>query len=64
MKKLALILIVFYQNFFSVVLKNVLGVSKFCKFSPTCSEYTKQMIEKHGAIAGVLFGIKRIGSCI
>ena len=34
-----------------------------CKYEPTCSEYTKQAIEKYGAIKGTLLGIKRILRC-
>jgi len=34
-----------------------------CKYEPTCSEYTKQAIEKYGAIKGTLLGIRRILKC-
>jgi hypothetical protein len=34
-----------------------------CKYEPTCSEYTKQAIEKYGAVKGVFLGIKRILRC-
>ena len=34
-----------------------------CKFYPTCSEYTKQAIEKYGAGKGILLGIYRIIRC-
>lgn len=34
-----------------------------CKFYPTCSEYTKQAIEKYGLLKGTLLGIKRILKC-
>ena len=34
-----------------------------CRFSPTCSEYTKQAIEKYGVIKGIWLGIKRISKC-
>lgn len=62
MKKLLILIINFYQNFISVFLKNILGVPRMCKFSPTCSEYTKQMVKKHGFL-GILLGVKRIGVC-
>ena len=35
----------------------------YCKFHPTCSEYTKQAIEKYGAFKGIYIGIKRILRC-
>ena len=34
-----------------------------CVFYPTCSEYTKQAIEKYGAIRGVWIGARRILRC-
>ena len=60
MKKFFIKLIVFYQRNISIYfLKN--GVQ--CKFYPSCSEYTKQAIEKYGAIKGIFKGIKRILRC-
>lgn len=38
-------------------------LGKNCKYYPTCSEYTKQAIEKYGAIKGSFYGIKRIVKC-
>lgn len=35
----------------------------YCKHVPTCSEYTKEAIERYGAITGSLLGIKRILRC-
>ena len=34
-----------------------------CNFEPTCSEYTKQCIEKYGAIKGWRLGLARIRRC-
>ena len=34
-----------------------------CRFTPTCSEYTKQAINKYGAIKGLKLGIKRLLRC-
>ena len=34
-----------------------------CKYYPSCSEYTKQAIEKYGAIKGSLLGCGRIIRC-
>lgn len=60
MKKIFIYLIEFYQKNISKFLeiKNIR-----CKFYPTCSEYTKQAIEKYGAIKGSIYGIKRIIKC-
>jgi putative membrane protein insertion efficiency factor len=34
-----------------------------CKYYPTCSEYTRQAIDKYGIIKGSFLGIKRILKC-
>ena len=34
-----------------------------CRFVPTCSEYTKQAINKYGIKKGVYLGFKRILKC-
>ena len=34
-----------------------------CKYHPSCSEYTKQAIEKYGVMKGIFIGIKRILRC-
>ncbi len=60
MKRILIFFINIYQkNISSLVSQN--GVH--CKFYPTCSEYTKQAIEKYGALKGSFLGIKRILRC-
>jgi putative membrane protein insertion efficiency factor len=34
-----------------------------CRFTPTCSEYAMQAVEKYGAIRGTWLGTKRILRC-
>lgn len=34
-----------------------------CCFEPSCSEYTRQAVEKYGALKGSWLGIKRILRC-
>ena len=34
-----------------------------CRFEPTCSEYTREAVEKYGAAKGTWMGIKRILRC-
>ena len=60
MKKLLIWLINLYQKNISIWLesKNI-----HCKYYPTCSEYTKQAIEKYGALKGSIKGISRILRC-
>ncbi len=35
----------------------------FCRFYPSCSEYTKLAIKENGSLLGVWLGIKRVGRC-
>lgn len=60
MKKFLLKLIDFYKKNISLWLesKNIK-----CKFYPTCSEYTRQAIEKYGALKGLILGIYRVLRC-
>lgn len=34
-----------------------------CNFSPSCSHYTYQAIERFGVVKGVSMGVKRIKRC-
>ena len=34
-----------------------------CRYMPTCSQYTKEAITKHGAVKGTVMGITRICRC-
>ena len=34
-----------------------------CRFHPTCSEYMKEAIEKHGVVKGVGRGLRRLSRC-
>lgn len=61
MKKLFIKIIEIYQKNISAYLSENMHVH--CKFEPTCSEYTKQAIEKYGVFIGIVKGIKRILRC-
>ena len=60
MKKILIFLIKLYKKYISHFLE-LLGIK--CKYYPSCSEYTKQAIEKYGAIKGSFYGFKRIIKC-
>ena len=60
MKRILIFLLSKYQKHISVFFESK-GIK--CKFYPTCSEYTKQAIEKYGALKGSVLGIKRICRC-
>ena len=34
-----------------------------CRFTPTCSEYTRQAVERYGALKGLVMGFKRLSRC-
>jgi uncharacterized protein len=57
MKTVLLALIRGYQY----LLRPMLGSS--CRFYPSCSDYAREAIERHGAIRGVFLAVKRVGRC-
>ena len=59
LKKFAIFLIYIYQS----AISPFVGGKAACRFTPTCSEYTKQAIDKYGIFRGVYMGIKRISRC-
>lgn len=63
MTKVAIKFIDFYQVILSVLLKNLLGVSNFCRFEETCSNYMKRTILEYGIIKGSGMGFVRILRC-
>ncbi len=56
-KRLCIKLIEFYQKKISP------NLGHRCKYYPTCSEYTKQAIEKYGVLKGIFKGFIRILRC-
>ena len=63
MKTVIIFLITIYQQLFSPLLKQLLGVKVQCRYSPTCSEYTKQKVSQDGVVKGLLAGAMRISHC-
>ena len=57
MRILLILLIKFYQLCLSPFF-----VSR-CRYTPTCSMYTIECLEKHGALKGIWLGVKRISNC-
>jgi len=57
LKKLALKLIKIYQGYFRIFLPLA------CRYTPSCSEYTRQAILKYGFLKGTFKGAKRLLSC-
>jgi putative membrane protein insertion efficiency factor len=63
MKHVVLFLLTLYQAVVSPLLKQLLGISSSCRFSPTCSRYTQEMIKQHGVITGSRLGLKQLFAC-
>ncbi|MBZ9689771.1 membrane protein insertion efficiency factor YidD [Clostridium estertheticum] len=57
MKKILILGIKSYRKYISPLKRPC------CIFYPTCSQYTLEAIEKHGALKGSIMGIKRILRC-
>lgn len=57
MRRVALFLIRLYQNTISRALP------PSCRFTPSCSHYTYEAIEKYGFARGGWMGVKRISRC-
>lgn len=57
MKRVALLLIKLYQSTISTV------IPPSCRFTPTCSQYTYEAIEKYGFFKGSWLGARRIARC-
>ncbi len=57
MKKAVLMVLRLYHATVHVI------VGPACRFTPTCSEYTYQAVEKYGVGKGLWIGLKRISRC-
>lgn len=57
LKAFTLFLIKVYQRYAP------LSVREQCRFKPSCSEYMKVSIEKHGVLSGVKKGLHRLKRC-
>lgn len=63
MRYFLLLVIGIYQKILSPFIKSALGISKLCKFSPSCSEYAKASIQKYGIYKGMELALKRLIRC-
>jgi hypothetical protein len=57
MRAILIALIRGYQWFISPLLGN------HCRFYPSCSQYAREAIERHGALRGVWLAIRRLSRC-
>ncbi len=57
MKPLFLLLLRGYQY----AVRPLLGAN--CRFYPSCSDYAKDAIERHGALRGLWLAVRRVAKC-
>ena len=57
MKHVLLALVRAYQY----LLRPMLGAN--CRFYPSCSDYFREAVERHGAIKGTSLGVRRVLKC-
>ena len=57
MKSWAVLVISAYQHILSPYLPSS------CRYSPSCSHYSQEAIERHGMLKGGWLGLKRLARC-
>jgi putative membrane protein insertion efficiency factor len=57
LRKLFILLIRFYQSAISPFIPGA------CRYTPSCSQYSIDAIQKYGPLKGTWLGIKRISRC-
>ena len=57
MKRFPLLAISLYQKTISPYLPSA------CRYSPTCSHYSHEAVEKYGVVKGGWMGLKRLARC-
>jgi len=57
MRKLIVAILRFYKLMVSPFLPSA------CRYYPSCSEYMRQAVEKHGVARGLWMGMKRLARC-
>ena len=61
MRKLAIFLVLLPVRFYRLFISPLFPSS--CRYTPTCSEYAVQAVQKHGPFKGGWLAIKRILRC-
>ena len=50
-------------SLFMLLIRPLLGPRGVCRFTPSCSEYARQAIAKHGIFKGGWLSLRRISKC-
>jgi putative membrane protein insertion efficiency factor len=61
MKALLSKFFIFLIRFYKAAISPLLGAA--CRYTPTCSQYGVEAIQKHGPFKGMWLTIKRVISC-
>jgi hypothetical protein len=61
MKKILIFILRVYKSTISPISVALFGNA--CRFTPSCSTYTIEALEKYGTLKGLKLGIKRLGKC-
>jgi putative membrane protein insertion efficiency factor len=61
MKKILVFPLIIIIKSYQILISPILPST--CRYSPTCSEYFKLCLQKHGLIKGSFLGLKRIVKC-
>ncbi|NRA93931.1 MAG: membrane protein insertion efficiency factor YidD [Psychroserpens sp.] len=61
MKRLVIAPFLFLIRFYQLVISPIFPGS--CRYQPTCSNYSKEALQKYGLIKGGKLALKRIFSC-
>lgn len=61
--RLAIVLVRIYQWGLSPIVHTLCGPACGCRFEPSCSEYTRVALQRHGFFRGGLLGARRILRC-
>lgn len=63
LKQLLILPVRFYQRYLSRPLHLLSGPNSGCRFTPSCSAYFIEAVERHGALRGCALGMWRILRC-
>ena len=66
MKQISLLsrkVLLFLLNAFMLLVRPLLGPRGVCRFTPTCSQYAKEAITKHGVFKGTWLALCRVSKC-
>lgn len=66
MKTFVVLLITIYQKLSFIpqaISQTIFGTANQCIYTPTCSEYMTQAVQKYGVVKGLRLGLARIARC-